>query len=500
MTDERNDDELLGRALSRAIETQAVPETSYERSRLAVRPLRRAFPLWQTLGVAAALVLAVAFGAWFTRPTETLPAGASATPTASAAPTATAAAAATAVPASATPRTSVDHGVVYWARDGLPPVGIHIGGIANESTAPERIAARLTVLARNVDLTKFPTHDDLSAGAHNVFPTTSQIGVVSEASVKIQGDLATVDFSVPGSDWKVRGAAQSLALLQELVYTATEEPGIRRVLITENGGDATHIDQVAVDRALTREDVFAYSVIGPVDAVSQGGAGLPPSGQRGYQTEAVVGTSLKLTIQAAPEGTSFPTPAFVVGMNRTQGDLEQMGKYVLTIVVGSTKLEDVPSSLQTHIDDTTPLRATLTAVTPTVIVEELVLDDARPWRVYADRGNVVVELGGDPRMVSDRISVTYPTPALTLSRTFTIKGSARTFEANVVWRVKDPSGKVVAQDHTTASLGTSAVWGTFSTQVTLPANVTGNATLEVYEVSPKDGSEQGLVSIPLVVR
>ena len=41
MTDERRDDEILGRALARAIETIDVNQTPYERSRIATAPARR---------------------------------------------------------------------------------------------------------------------------------------------------------------------------------------------------------------------------------------------------------------------------------------------------------------------------------------------------------------------------------------------------------------------------------------------------------------------------
>jgi hypothetical protein len=69
-----------------------------------------------------------------------------------------------------------------------------------------------------------------------------------------------------------------------------------------------------------------------------------------------------------------------------------------------------------------------------------------------------------------------------------------------VWRVKDSSGRVVANGFTLASLGSSALWGTFQTSVAIPANVSGNVTLEVFWPSPKDGTELGLVQIPLTVR
>ena len=499
MSDERHDDEILGRALSRAIETQDVEGTPYERSRLAVRPLPRGVVLWQLIGAGAVtMVLALAFGAWFTRPIEAPVVATSPTPTPIV--TATHSAAPTATPSSATPRTQVDHQVVYFARDGLPPIGLHFSGGGGGSTPEQRIQGLLTVLARNTTLAKFASHDPEPPDAHNVFPTSSQIGVMSGASVKIQGDLATVDFDVPGSDWKVRGAAQSLALLQELVYTATEEPGISRVLFTENGGKPTRIDQIAIDKPLSREDVSGYASVGPVGSISDGGA----EGGRasGDQLQITTGTSVKVAIQGAGQGTA---PAFAVYLAPTAGStqLEQMGKYVLTVIVGASTAPNSWIAGTPQIVDETPVRARIDSTGPSVIVRQLILDDARPWRVYRSGSDVVVEVGGDPRMVSDRIALAdSPSvhPGGTLTRTFTVAGAARTFEANVVWDVKDASGNVVANGHTTASLGTSAIWGTFSTQVTLPATVTGNVTLRVYEVSPKDGTQQGVVSVPLVVR
>ena len=83
MTDERRDDEVLGRALSRAIETIDVNQTPYERSRISTAPARRTiFGLWQIATAAAAIVLALAIGSWLTRPTQEQPAVA-ASPTAS---------------------------------------------------------------------------------------------------------------------------------------------------------------------------------------------------------------------------------------------------------------------------------------------------------------------------------------------------------------------------------------------------------------------------------
>jgi hypothetical protein len=113
---------------------------------------------------------------------------------------------------------------------------------------------------------------------------------------------------------------------------------------------------------------------------------------------------------------------------------------------------------------------------------------------------IVVDIGGAPTATSDSVAVYSPRPGETTGRTLTVSGAARAFEAHVAWRVKDSGGREVATGFTTASLGTSALWGTFQTTVTIPANVSGNVTLEMSWPSPKDGADMGLVQVPLAVR
>jgi len=137
MSDERHDDEVLGRALSRAIETQTPNETPFERSRIADRPARRGFGFWQFAGVAAALLLVLAFGSWFTRPVDTGPVASSATPTVAASnPSATSG------PASATPTTDTTR--TFFVRDLLPPVSAFIPGTTTQAQAEQRIGALLS--------------------------------------------------------------------------------------------------------------------------------------------------------------------------------------------------------------------------------------------------------------------------------------------------------------------------------------------------------------------
>ena len=110
---------------------------------------------------------------------------------------------------------------------------------------------------------------------------------------------------------------------------------------------------------------------------------------------------------------------------------------------------------------------------------------------------VVVDVAG--AAASDSIAVYSPRSGET-SRSVTISGFARVFEATVSWRIKDAAGREVAKGFTNASIGTSALWGSFQTTATIPANVTGAVTLEVFWASPRDGTDLGLVRIPLTVR
>lgn len=87
----------------------------------------------------------------------------------------------------------------------------------------------------------------------NLFPTMKATFV--ETTVVSSG-LVVVGFVVGEKygDWGVPAGEVKL-LLQQIVYTATEEPGIDRVLITQNGGKPAVIDGVTYDKPLAREDV-----------------------------------------------------------------------------------------------------------------------------------------------------------------------------------------------------------------------------------------------------
>jgi len=497
MTNERQDDEIIGRALSRAIETIDVNQTPYERSRLATAPARRSIlGLWQIATAAAAIVLALAIGSWLTRPTESQP-GVAASPTA---PAATPSAAAPTPAATSTPTvtpaaTAVDHAKIYLGRANLPPVAVSGPQFADTVvTANQRIASRITGL-------RAYRQSAAPAGLTNYLWNNSFQGGVA---VAITADLAKVDIQLE-QPFSASDHAAAFAILQQLVYTATEEPGIRRVLLTANGGQKLTIGDIGVDKPLAREDVFGYSYRAAVgkdqriswpgnDAIQHIGAAL--------LSTSIDGTTARLTFrgQNAAGGGVDDLPSVAIWLEQSDDTNISGAKYALNVVYQWNGGFSSGGVGHTKFYDQTPLRSISGDFNTSYRIE---LDDARPWRAYMpDKTQLVVEIGGDPRATSDRIAVTAPKPGdiANSGADLRLTGSARVFEATVSWRLLDAASKEVTSGHFNANLGSSALWGTFDTRIPLPANVRGNLTLELFESSPKDGSAQGIVQIPLVVR
>lgn len=74
-----------------------------------------------------------------------------------------------------------------------------------------------------------------------------------------------------------------------------------------------------------------------------------------------------------------------------------------------------------------------------------------------------------------------------------IRGRARTFENNVVIRVRDERGQTVAEDFTT-SVGEVGQHNPFTAEVWLTRHPGKQITVEAFEYSAKDGSVQSLES------
>jgi len=80
----------------------------------------------------------------------------------------------------------------------------------------------------------------------------------------------------------------------------------------------------------------------------------------------------------------------------------------------------------------------------------------------------------------------------------TVSGTADVFEATVSVRIRDASGAEIATTFTTATCG-SGCRGRYSVAVRYQVSGVQRGTVEVFSVSPKDGSDQHLVRIPVTL-
>ena len=97
------------------------------------------------------------------------------------------------------------------------------------------------------------------------------------------------------------------------------------------------------------------------------------------------------------------------------------------------------------------------------------------------------------------ITVTAPLTNARVTSPVTITGSASVFEAALQWRIVDAAGGVIASGIATASAGAPAR-GTFSISASFTppaADIIGG--IEVFDRSPKDGSIDELVRVPVVI-
>lgn len=396
------------------------------------------------------------------------------TPTSSAAPSATASAAPTVAPTATPAASRIDHAVVYFARDRLPPVAAHVDGAGVGATAEARILSRMTALF-SVQATRPLFNIALAAKAR---PT----------SVRVAADLATVDFTVPLGDWGTAGSAGTRAFIQQLVYTASEEPGIRRVLITENGQQAIIGGEgVVIDHPATREDVAGYTArtskepmtfrteprSQPVPIVSRLGIDtIAPSLVRFVVDTGLFGADAKAAI-------GFTASV----MQNDETAFPDLGKWVIALALPDTRTSD--DAVRSF--ERTPVRSVRATTSSEGVRYEIGLDDLRPWRIAMQYEplRIVLDIGGDPDAVSPNIALYTPAFGTTVAAGDAISGFIRAFEARFEYRITDARGPVV-DEFASASLGTSELWGGFS--VPIPSGLRGAATIEILLRSPKDGA------------
>lgn len=395
-------------------------------------------------------------------------------PSASATSTAPASGAPTAAPTATPAASRIDHAVVYFARDRLPPVAAHVDGAGTGATAEARIRSRMEAL--------------FGAEAKPPLFNAAPQAKARPASVIVAGDLATVDFAVPHGDWGTTGSAGTRAFIQQLVYTASEEPGIRRVLITENGQQAIIGGEgVVIDHAATREDVAGYSVRGSKEPMTfraePRSQPIPIASRLGVDTVApsLVRFVVDTGLAGADAKAGIGFTASVV--QNDESAFPEFGKWVMALAVPDARTSDETM----RAFERTPVRTVRATTSSEGVRYEIGLDDLRPWRIAMQYEplRIVLDIGGDPDAVSPNIALYTPAFGTTVTAGDPVTGFIRAFEARFEYRITDARGLVV-DELASASLGTTDLWGGFS--VPIPSGLRGAATIEILLRSPKDGA------------
>lgn len=133
--------------------------------------------------------------------------------------------------------------VVFYAAPGKDPLAAPMSGPLGGTSESDHVFYRLLALRQQRD-----------APAGYVNPFAALRAQLAETTVQTKGTVV-VGFSVPSSgEWGV-SADEARLLLQQIVFTATEEAGIDRVVLTQNGGKPAVIAGKTYDAPLGRAEV-----------------------------------------------------------------------------------------------------------------------------------------------------------------------------------------------------------------------------------------------------
>ncbi|MBO9128965.1 Gmad2 immunoglobulin-like domain-containing protein [Bacillus sp. 165] len=99
---------------------------------------------------------------------------------------------------------------------------------------------------------------------------------------------------------------------------------------------------------------------------------------------------------------------------------------------------------------------------------------------------------------NEAFKITSPIPEQTVDGSFILEGQARVFEASFQYRLED-GHNVLAEGHIMADAG-APEWGNFKVEITYTGATSPHAVLTIFEGSPKDGSPQHELHIPLTIQ
>lgn len=97
---------------------------------------------------------------------------------------------------------------------------------------------------------------------------------------------------------------------------------------------------------------------------------------------------------------------------------------------------------------------------------------------------------------SQWIKIFKPAPGEVVTHSFTVEGIANVFEGAVNYSLTAPADNLLIESYTMGAMGD---WGYFSFEIEITADIESGTPLllELYTLSPKDGSIQDLVQIEL---
>jgi len=111
--------------------------------------------------------------------------------------------------------------------------------------------------------------------------------------------------------------------------------------------------------------------------------------------------------------------------------------------------------------------------------------------------NVATEVQpGEVAVIDSNIVINKPISSSVVTSPFDISGRAKTSDGKIYFRLRNAFGDIFATG-TAQVMANDSSWGFYSAQLSFPMPLTPIANLEVYNINPKNGSEQDLIKLPV---
>ncbi|OKI81634.1 Gmad2 immunoglobulin-like domain-containing protein [Micromonospora sp. CB01531] len=267
--------------------------------------------------------------------------------------------------------------------------------------------------------------------------------------------------------------------------------------------------------------------LGPAPAGASRTAGATPTGAG--RTPATVSPTTRPSTPAAPTGVEEPSPDGTVTLQlwftrggklvparRTLPATPATSRLALTELAAGPSLAETATGMTTLVPAGTQVSRIAGGVATLVPPAGFDGDDAATVRLR--RAQVVWTLTqfptvrrvafaandttpaarGDFADLLPPIVVTGPAIGDRVTSPVTVTGTADVFEATVSVRVLDAAGREVGTAFSTATCG-SGCRGDYRVRVGYRLDRTGPGSIEVYEVSARDGSRINVVAVPVVL-